>query len=624
MKSFSSKPRLHWVLLAMLAVLILIGPAAVQAQDGGKADPTGLAYRGRKQFVQRCVQCHGEQGQGDGPLAEQISGNIPDFTAPDYAADMSPQDIFDIITEGRMEKMMPPWGDMLSEEERWDLVAYVWSLHIPQARLDAATQLYEASCTECHGSSGLGVSEDVPDLDANKWLSVPDADIVSAIAASSHPDVGLDAAQLALAAVASRRFSLGFDQAEVTVEGLGDIEVVVRNGTTGEVLPNQDVRLIIFEQEQFTEMRDGKTDDQGLATFSGLPMPPTWAYVVETTYLDVPYHSDVGHFSPDSSKITLEVLVYDPGASLDAVSISRSHWLVDIPSAGFVGMGEVYSFVNSDDHVYAGDANPAQEKPHVLKLPLPENAIHIGVEGETIGERFLLEGTTLIDTQPLPPGETQIFVRYTLPVVDGRVALDHPVLYPTAMLNLLIPDVGVQVEAPDWQEDAPIPTQDVTFLNYSIFNLPAGATPAAAITGISAEVLARNTGADEPQQIVDHNAAPGISGQPNLPWLVSGLGLLLLGGGVALGWRKYKQTQARRPAQIEAHKRALVAQMASLDDAFEAGDIAADSYHRQRNNLKLQLMALLQEADAPAADAKADETVKLQIEEDDEHGEAID
>ena len=114
--------------LLMAAGLAGVTPFAVYAQDGDQAgpeEPVGKAYRGETLFVQRCVQCHGETGKGDGPLAEQIPDPIPDFTAPDYAAEMSPQDIFDVITEGRMDKMMPPWGGQLSEEERWDLTAYV-------------------------------------------------------------------------------------------------------------------------------------------------------------------------------------------------------------------------------------------------------------------------------------------------------------------------------------------------------------------------------------------------------------------------------------------------------------------------------------------------------------------
>ena len=584
------------LLLLMAGGAAGLTPRAAYAQDGGGAEPVGKAYRGKTLFVQRCVQCHGEQGKGDGPLAAQLTSPPPDFTAPDYAADLSPQDIFDVITNGRMDKMMPPWGNELSEDERWDLTAYVWSLHIPQAALDEATALYESKCTECHGSSGAGLKDGVPDLTDPKWLGETDAGLVAAFTGASHPDSGaLSEDEQQLLATAVRRFSLGFDQSQVTVEGLGDVEVQVVNGTTGEHLANQPVRLLIFEQEQFAEMREGETDEQGRAQFTGLPTAPTWAYVVETTYQDLTYHSDVGHFSPDSNMIELIASVYDPGASMDAVSIDRAHWLIDLTNPSFIDVGEVYSFLNSADRVFAGEMAPGSDKPRVLKIPLPENAIHINVEGETLGERFVLDGTTLIDTRPLPPGNTQIFLRYSLPVENGSVTLAHQVMYPTAMLNLLAPDIGVTIEAPDWQQDDPIQTQGGDFLNYSIFDLPAGATPAATISGISEDLLTASAGGNEPQQIIDRNAAPGISGAPYLPWIVLGLGLVVLGGGVAIGWRKHRQTMADRPALLEEQRKTLIARMAALDDAYEAGEIPADDYHKERNTLKLQIIALMRE-----------------------------
>jgi mono/diheme cytochrome c family protein len=602
----SRNPLLIVLLLALIVGAVSLTPTVARAQDGGQTEPTGKAYRGKALFVQRCVQCHGEQGQGDGPLAEQIPSEIPDFTAPDYASDMSPQDIFDVITEGRMDKMMPPWGDMLSEEERWDLTAYVWSLHIPPAAPKEATALFEAKCTECHGSSGAGLQDDTPDLNDSKWLSATDAALAAAFTQAPHPDVGaLSADDQQLLAMAVRGFSLGFDQTQVSVEGLGDVEVQVVNGTTGNHLADQPVRLLIFEQEQFAEMREGTTDEQGRTQFSGLPTAPTWAYVVETTYQDLTYHSEVGHFSPDSNRIELIASVYDPGASVDAVSIDRAHWLIDLTNPSFVDVGEVYSFLNAADRVFAGEMNPGADRPAVLKIPLPENAIHINVEGETLGERFILEGNILIDTQPLPPGNTQIFLRYALPVEDGGVTLAHQIMYPTAMLNLLAPDIGISIDAPDWQKDEPIQTQGGAFLNYSIFDLPAGATPVAIISGVSEDLLTAQAEGAEPQQIVDGNAAPGISGIPYLPWFVLGLGLVVLGGGVAIGWKRHQQTLADRPALREEQRKALIAQMAALDDAFEAGEIPADAYHKERNTLKLQIIALMrEETDEPEGDAE--------------------
>ncbi len=587
------------MLLLLLAVGVGMGLSQplgrVFAQDGGTQEPVGKAYRGEAVFQQRCASCHGEKGDGNSALADQLPDTLPDFTAPDYADGKTPQELFDVITNGRMDRMMPPWGNELSEEERWDAVAYLWSLHLTPDQIDRARQLYDQSCASCHGSSGAGVDESAPDLRNSQWLNATDDAIIAAITSEGHPQVAdVQEADLPLLASAVRRFSLGFDQTEVLVEGTGDVSILVKNGTTGEILANQPVRLFIFEQERFADMREGQTDEDGRAHFTGLPTNPTWAYVAETTYQDLTYHSEPSAFTPDAETIDLTVSVYEPGATKDAVSIERAHWLVDLTTPGFVDVGEVYVFANSADRVYAGETPDPNAAPRVLEIPLPEDAVNINVDGQTEDGRFQIDGTTVIDTRPLPPGTMQLFLRYSLPVVDGRVELSHPLLYYTRMLNLLAPDIGIAVDAPDWQEDEPIATQGGDFLNYTVLDLPAGAAPKAVITGIT-EKTVTESGGNEPRQVIDRGAAPGISGYPFLPWLLGGLGLVVLGLSVAVGWRKHKQTQAAAPARREAQKKALVAQIAALDDAFEAGELPRGRYDAQRNLLKLQLIALLRE-----------------------------
>jgi len=607
------------LLVSILAGGVVFAGERAWAQEGEGPEPVGKAYRGESIFQQRCASCHGEKGDGNSPLAEQLPDTLPDFTAADYTAGKTPQELFDIITEGRMDKMMPPWGNQLSESERWDAVAFIWSLHLTPEQLDRAQQLYEQHCASCHGSSGAGVEEGVPDLRNARWLAATDEDIIAAITGEAHPQVAdVQADDLPLLAAAVRRFSLGFDQTEVLVEGSGDVIVLVKNGTTGEILANQPVRLYVFEQDRFVDMREGETDEEGRVQFTGLPTNPTWAYIAETTYQDLTYHSDPGQFAPDTDRIELTVSVYDAGATRDAISIERAHWLIDLTTPGFVDVGEVYVFANASDRVYAGERPDPNAAPRVLEIPLPEEAISINVNGQTEDGRFQIDGTTVIDTQPLPPGTVQIVLSYSLPVVDGQVEISHPLPYYTRMLNLLAPDIGIQVEAPDWQEDEPIVTQGGDFLNYTILDLPAGAVPKAIITGITEETVAANAG-DEPQQVIDRGAPPGISGFPAFPWVVGGLGVLVLGMSVLVGWRKRKQTLAALPALREEQKKALVSQIAALDDAFEAGEIPRDQYDEQRNLLKLQLIALLREerGDADAESLNVlDQTPKIHPEED--------
>ncbi|HHB91233.1 MAG TPA: c-type cytochrome [Anaerolineae bacterium] len=564
------------------------------AQGGDEPEPVGKAYRGEVIFQQRCAQCHGAQGDGNAPLADQLPDTLPDFTDPNYTRGKTPQELFDVITNGRMDRMMPPWGQELSEAERWDAVAYIWSLSQSPDTIQQARELFDQSCASCHGSNGAGLEEGVPDLRNPHWLEADDQAIIAAFTDEAHPEVaGVEAADLPLLASAVRRFSLGFDQREVVVEGSGDIRVLVKNGTTGEILADHPVRLFIFEQERFVDMREGRTDDAGRARFVGLPTNPTWAYVAEAQYQDLTYHSEPGQFAPQTEMIDLTVSVYDPGATKDAVSIERAHWLIDLSTPGFVDVGEVYVFANSADRVYAGEKVDPNAPPRVLEIPLPEGAVNIVVEGQGMDDRFQIDGTTVVDTQPLPPGTMQLFLRYTLPVMEDQVVISHPLPYYTRMLNLLVPDIGIQVNAPDWQEDEPIATENGDFLNYIILDLPAGSEPKAMIRGITDETV---VGAEEePREIIARGVAPGISSDPRFSWALVGLGVVILGVALAVGWRRYSQVRAALPTLREEQKQSLVAQIAALDEAFEAGEIPRDRYDEQRNLLKLQLIALLRQ-----------------------------
>jgi high-affinity iron transporter len=86
------------------------------------------AARGAALYAENCASCHGASGRGDGPAAERLERRPADFTDPAFMREQTPDDFFLVISLGRRGAAMPGWEDSLSVEERWDLVAYVWSL----------------------------------------------------------------------------------------------------------------------------------------------------------------------------------------------------------------------------------------------------------------------------------------------------------------------------------------------------------------------------------------------------------------------------------------------------------------------------------------------------------------
>lgn len=94
-----------------------------------KSSGESLAH-GKKLYETNCAVCHGLNGGGQGPSAHGITTfprqlwvwNNTDSSTDGY--------LYWFITNGRNE--MPPWGVILSENDRWDVINYIKTLKKPQ------------------------------------------------------------------------------------------------------------------------------------------------------------------------------------------------------------------------------------------------------------------------------------------------------------------------------------------------------------------------------------------------------------------------------------------------------------------------------------------------------------
>lgn len=130
---------------------------------------------GAQIFAQRCSSCHGENGQGDGALVRAGTlQNVPDFTDPARRSTMTVEDYYEVITNGRIERMMPPWKDALTDEQRWAVARYAYSL-TPQdapasAEANAALPAEDAPIPEAlsvrgsllNGTAGVPLPDTAP------------------------------------------------------------------------------------------------------------------------------------------------------------------------------------------------------------------------------------------------------------------------------------------------------------------------------------------------------------------------------------------------------------------------------------------------------------------------------
>lgn len=88
----------------------------------------GSALEGWKIYDFRCSSCHGAEGRGRGPVADQLVVAPANFTADTLIAAGDFQGLYERIRAGAGEihgSAMPPWGQIFGDQEMWDLVAFI-------------------------------------------------------------------------------------------------------------------------------------------------------------------------------------------------------------------------------------------------------------------------------------------------------------------------------------------------------------------------------------------------------------------------------------------------------------------------------------------------------------------
>jgi cbb3-type cytochrome c oxidase subunit II len=100
---------------------------ALASRKHVNTDADDASNAGRGIYTQNCAACHGLEGRGNGPNSISLEKKPADLTRPFYK--QYPDEFwFYRISEGVAGTRMPRFGEILTEEQRWYLVAYVKSL----------------------------------------------------------------------------------------------------------------------------------------------------------------------------------------------------------------------------------------------------------------------------------------------------------------------------------------------------------------------------------------------------------------------------------------------------------------------------------------------------------------
>ena len=90
--------------------------------DLGRVQAADLA-RGEKIYRMMCAECHGEEGGGDGPMANDLTKKPADYTQPGFFDNYPDAELRKIVIEG--SKPMRSFRASLSDRDVDNVIAYI-------------------------------------------------------------------------------------------------------------------------------------------------------------------------------------------------------------------------------------------------------------------------------------------------------------------------------------------------------------------------------------------------------------------------------------------------------------------------------------------------------------------
>ena len=616
--AFQPTPYALWFALLIVLVLSACGglggeprivatlPPQVQSPTAAPPVDQPELMRGAAIFAENCTRCHGEGGRGDGELA--LTGQLPtpprDFTDPATTRDQTVAAWFEVITNGRLETLMPPWRDSLSESDRWAVAMYSYTLSYHPDQLAQGEAVWGANCAACHGETGAGDGARAAEFETvtnlTQLAALVDASDAAIVDMLTNADDGdphafgdsLDEAER-WAVVAFAR-TLALDNTEViesdapaetataeaevanAPQAQGAVRGQVVNGTLGSaVMTGLNVTLRIFDSALNQETYETTVSADGSFSFEYVSISPDRAYIATTLYQDRTFSSDMVSGDPSAGALELPITVYE--TTNDPSVISINSFVAQIVEAdGSLQVAQLVRFSNASNTIFSLDDTIEGDRHPSVSVPLPEGAEIINTADDPNRYTLSSDGRTLIDTLPVYPGQNHlVHVIYSVPY-SGSARVELPVDYPLqGLVRLLVEPGRLSIRSDQLPS---LGTQTLGNAAVEAFgaemSLPAGSVLNYEITGA----------ATQPGLVLEGNLLPYV--------------LIAAGGAAILISAALYYLGRRTPAPAaddDRLRQMLIEQIAELDDLNQKGQIDPAAYKERRDRLKARLIDLVKD-----------------------------
>jgi mono/diheme cytochrome c family protein len=347
--------------------------------------------RGAEIFAENCVRCHGITGAGDGEFVQ--SGQItviPDFTDPAQHDGRTPAEYYTQVTNGNLAKLMPPFSGSLSDEERWSVANYVFTLAGGTAPVAAAPQ----------------ATEDVNAQPETTTVESPET-------------------------------------------GTGTVSGAVIQGTAGGTLPGDSLITLHIIGMDGAEQQQLETpvNADGTYQFTDVPIVPEAGYFVSTDYGNGTFNSEFASLTTATPSLNLNIIIYETTDDASVIQINMVLTQVDMLDENTLQIWQLISVSNTSDKLYVYTDNSGGIVS--VRVPAP-TGVRLSPDNEIT--RFVFNDNAVYDTRPVIPGEEHTFhLMYTAPF-DGSFDFAQTLPYNFAgPYEVYVDSSALKVEASGWQ-----------------------------------------------------------------------------------------------------------------------------------------------------------------------------
>ena len=383
------------------------------------------AIVGQELFIENCADCHGDLGAGDGPLA--LSQQIPapgNFRLGDQQV-FTPQEWFETISYGRLERLMPPWTS-LNTQERWELAWYSYTLAYREDLLDRGASIWFDYCSSCHVSDDDAVGIKI-NTSVNSSFSIRDLDYMSQISdiqledmiISTHPEVilgnALDDRDLKGLIHFIRAESLGGQNYWADIDIPLPLEIPRIDLTVSVPVElsfsKTDIQLVATVEGRIRESWQAAANNGGKFSFHEIPIMEHWLYQARASNVNVEFRSLI--FTSDQLQEIQNLPIYamtNGIRDLKQMSLAIQMYPVESEEFGdFFQVIHAFRLTNESKSLYS------ESDSKVWQVPLPNGASLVEL-GATTRHRLDSETSEIYGIQPVLPGAGEVVgLQYVLP-----------------------------------------------------------------------------------------------------------------------------------------------------------------------------------------------------------------